>query len=60
MEIATDERDARLLERRRPRGIADERRDGVALTPQRVDEVPADEARRAGDERLHTGRSYRR
>ena len=60
VEVAAHEREARPLEGGGLGGTADEGRDAVAPRAEGVDQVAADESRRAGDERLHTARSYRR
>jgi hypothetical protein len=60
VEITADERHAGLLEHGRTGGISDEGGNVVTPAAERFDEMSPDEAGRAGDERLHTGRSYRR
>ncbi len=58
LEVATDESDAAVGQAGCLRRGSDQRGDLVTPIQQRVNEVAADEACAAGDERLHSGRSY--
>ena len=58
VEIAADQADAARGEAGGLARGADQRGDRVPALQQCVDEVAADEAGAAGDERLHSGRSY--
>ena len=59
VQVTLDERSG-AEEGQAPGRVPDQRGDLVAAPQQGFDEVAADEPRRASDERLHTGRSYRR